>query len=186
MKKFLSVIILFVAAMMINLSVSQARQVRVADVGAENFVAQLKQILYSNDFRQFLKNDSTFNTVIYPILTDVVRDRNFDFPDRGLTAWSCYCGREDSVKADGQIIFSTDSSGYVFEILMIFPRESSSAQVGAHVLNEILSQINLTNNETGTLFKIGHVWSSYNSRVYAMNATCEEYETWILLQAFDS
>ena len=186
MKKFLSVIILFVAIMLINPSVSHAGQIRFADVGAENFVAQIKQILYSNDFRQFLKNDSTFNTVIYPVLTDVVRDRNFDFPDRGLTAWSCYCGREDSVKADGQIIFFTDSSGYVFEILMIFPRESSSAQVGATVFGAFFSAINLTNNETDTLFKIGHVWSSYNSRVYAMNAASEEYETWILFQAFDS
>ena len=178
--------IAFVATMLINLPVSQARQVKFADVGAENFVAQIKQILYSNDFRQHLKNDNTFTIASYPVLTDVVRDRSFDNLSEGLTAWSCYYGRENSAKKDGQIIFLVDSSGYIFEVLVINRRESSSAQVGAAVLMAFCLSMNLTSNEASTLAKNGHVWSSYNNRFYATAAKYNEYETWSLFQAFDS
>lgn len=187
MKKFvLSMMIALVATMLINIPVSQARQVRFADVGAENFVAQLKQILYSNDFRQYLKNDNTFPTAIYPVLTDVVRDKSFDMPGRGLTAWSCYYGRENSVKEDGQIIFLVDGSGYIFEVLMIHRRESSSAQVGSAICTAFFMSMNLTSNETSTLVKNGNVWSSRNNRMYSTAAQYKEYETLMLFRAFDS
>ena len=187
MKKFiLSMMIALVATMLINIPVSQARQVRFADIGAENFVAKLKQILYSNDFRQHLKNNNTFPTAIYPVLTDVVRDKSFDMPGRGLTAWSCYYGRENSAKEDGQIIFLVDGSGYIFEVLMINRRESSSAQVGAFVLMAFCSSMNLTGNEASTLVKNGNVWSSRNNRMYTTSAKYTKYETWSSFQAFDS
>lgn len=189
MKKFLSMIIVFVTAMMINLPVSQARPARFADVGAENFVAQLKQILYSNDFRQHLKNNNTFPTVIYPVLTDVVRDRSFDNPGKGLTAWSCYYGRENSAEKDGQIIFFVDGDGYICEVLFIQRRKSSSAQAGAAVLMafswSMYEIVNLTSNELDTLFKNGDVWSSHNNRAYATMAQYNEYETWMLFWAVD-
>lgn len=159
-------VIAFVALMLINPSVSHAGQIRFADVGAENFVAQLKQTLYSDDFRQFLKNDSTFATVIYPVLTDVVRDSSLDNLSKRLTAWRCYYGREDSMKEDGQIVFYIDSSGYVFEIIMIHRREPLAAQVGALVLTAFFPSINLTSDECSTLMKNGNVWSSYNNRLY--------------------
>ena len=187
MKKFaLPMMIALVATMLINLPVSQARQVRFLDVGAENFVAKIKQILYSNDFRQHLKNNNTFPTVIYPVLTDVVRDKSFDMPGKGLTAWSCYYGRENSVEEDGQIIFLVDGNGYIFEVVMINRRESLSAQAGAAVLMAFHASMNLTAVEGSTLVKNGSVWSSYNNRVYATTGQYNEYETFMSFQAFDS
>ena len=186
MKKFLlSIIIALVATMLINLPVSHAKQVRFADVGAENFVAQIKQILYSDDFKKSVNSWEKY-TVRPPILTDVFLDRNFDFSGDGLTAWSCYYGREDSTEKDGQLVFLTDGGGYVFEVIMIAHKTPSSAQAGAAILTAFLPLMNLTESEHQALYKNGNTWSSHNNRRYTMTSQYTEYETYISFQAFDS
>lgn len=141
-------IISFIISTIIYLPKSYAAQIRFADIGVENVAKQLQQILSTNKMRQYLESCGCYNVTI----GDVTRARTYDIPSRGLSAWNCPFNMES--KTQGQLMFLTDSNGYVFELCVGCKKLHASILVGAAMMWCIdIGILSLTESEAANLEK---------------------------------
>lgn len=175
MKKFaLSMMIALVATMLINIPVSQARQVRFADVGAENFVNQIRQLLKSNDTTKNL------------IISELRRAKNHDIPEKGMSVWKCNFSMLNDLDNRGILLIFTDSEGYVFMVGFACPRSEPSFRSASCVMTAVWESISLTYDEIVTLTTSNSTWSSYNNRRYVTSRGELDDFIVILQEAHDS
>lgn len=157
MKKFvLSMMIALIATMLINFPVSQARQVRFADVGAENFVNQIRQLLKSNDTTKGI------------IISDPKHLKEFDYPSSNpkILLWECNFYMDDNLDSRGELTIYTDSEGYVLAVTVNCSKSDISVKPVPAILRAVCAH--LTSEEYMSLLKNKDVWSSYYNRRYVM------------------
>ena len=153
MKKFLSAMIVFCA--MIFSANCQAKVVRVADIGAENFYNNMEDVFRSKNY------DIELSSL------------NFDEP--GI--WSCYFGKINFSNPTGKVIFKIDSYGYVSEVTIVSALDFEllnfvitavfyTIDINEAEYNELLRQVN---NNTQSA-KIPSVWSNSKNRNF--NVMC--------------
>ena len=155
MKKFvLSMMIALVATMLINFPVSQARSVRFADVGAENFVNQIRQLINSN----------TKGIII----SELKHLKEFDYPisNPKILRWECNFYMADNLDSRGELTIYTDSEGYVLAVTVSCSKSDISVKPVPAILRAVCAH--LTSDEYMSLLKNKDVWSSYYNRRYVM------------------
>lgn len=182
MKKFFMLVIFsFIVLTVIYLPKSYAAQIRFADLGVENVNEQLQQILSTDKMRQYLESCGCYNVTV----GNVNRASNYDIPSRGLSAWNCPFNMEN--KMQGQLMFLTDSNGYVFELCVACKNSHSSILAGAAMMWCInVGFLSLTESEATNLEKNWNTWSVNKNRRFVISRETDDNGIYIIYRAYDS
>ena len=165
MKKFLAVFFLVMAA---NISVVSAAMLRVADVGVNEFVHSMANIIY----------DEKFQKEIPLLMTNAEKIENSEFPEIGKAAYVCQYGLKTSAAPEGEIIFFVDGEEKVSALKIVGYSEKAAENAGA-VLAVSLNALGLTQADAEYLFNnlngedfvaTSIVWSEEKQRCFVLMA----------------
>lgn len=139
-KKFLILVALFTTIF----STCHADAVRISNISAENFLASMRSVLYSDAVQKD-----------FPIaITNLTRGEN-DIEEYNLQVWASYFGKQGAESPDGEVTFFVDNSGYVHSVKITLKEGEASALEYASVFVSICHAIGLTENEAKILLTGG-------------------------------
>ena len=156
MKKILSAVIVF--CVMIFSANCQAKVVRVADIGAENFYAKMMKFFEDNKI-------------------DITRSKlSSNLDDNGNKTWECKFF-ENSYDTDPSAIvwFDVDNAGYVSRTIII---SAGNYSITTNVMSAAFTTIGITQSETdelarqigstNTQIKVASVWSYSKNKKFVI------------------
>lgn len=146
MKKILSAIVGLV--ILVNFSVCQAGNIRLADEGVETFYSSISNV------------HSQVNTKIS--LSNLLRTANLDMPEY-MRAWTCWYYLDGYSEPIGEIIFFVNNEGYVYMAKIVSYFNQTEGLAG--LIASIFLTAGATPEEIETMFE--NVTESNNIRVYS-------------------
>lgn len=140
-KKFLVLVALFTTIF----STCNAAQVRLSNIGAENFLGKMTALLQSDAMKKR-----------FPItITTLIRDEKGDLPEYNLKAWGAYFAKSSSSEPEGVVSFFTDTSDCVNSMKFVFKITSDWAEKYEAMLMSALWTLDFTPDEAGQLIRGG-------------------------------
>ena len=179
MKKILILVALFTAIF----STCHADAVRISNISADDFLANMRGILYSDSIQKE-----------FPIaITDLVRVEESDVKEYDLKVWSSYFGKQGSENPDGEVTFFVDTTNCVHSIKITLRENENSVPEYANVFAAICHAMGLTEGEARNLFVGGkseepglyHSELEQKNRVVFVLTTLDEGITRTLFMAGD-
>lgn len=165
MKKFLAIFLIIIAG---NISSASAAMLPVAEVGVNEFVHSMAEIVYSEDFQKEK-----------PLLiTNAVKIENKDLPEIGEYSWACQYGLKTSSQPEGEIIFFVDGADKVSAVKLVCYSEQYAENAGVlfAVITRVLgirqadAEFLLSNLNDDEILASSIVWSEERQRCFLLMA----------------
>lgn len=165
MKKFWAIFLIIIAA---NVSTASAAMLPVAEVGVNELVKSIADIVYSEKFQKEK-----------PLLiTNAVKIENKELPEIGAYSWACQYGLKTSAQPEGEIIFFVDGAEKVSAVKIVCYSEQYAENAGVlfAVITQALgirqadAEFLLSNLNDDEILASSIVWSEERQRCFLLMA----------------